>query len=151
MSWGFPLIHIVVPFSSILQVLFIILGSKTLYHHREVSRNHYIKSGEQTPLEPNNNGNFLHPNYQTEVGGHIAYVKGIPMTSLSGRPLGSGNYNFYICQYWPCDIDFPVILTQNHCGKRMVIPGHKCITVTASWWVSASWYHCWSQMKPANS
>ena len=35
-SWEFPLIHVYeeVPFSSVSQVLFIILGSKPPYHHR---------------------------------------------------------------------------------------------------------------------
>ena len=37
MSWGFLLIYVVVPFSSVLQVLFIILGSKPPYLHTKVS------------------------------------------------------------------------------------------------------------------
>ena len=36
MSWGFPLIHVAVPFSSVSQVLFIILGFKPPYLHRGV-------------------------------------------------------------------------------------------------------------------
>ena len=43
MSWGFPSIHAVVLFSSVLQVLFIILGSKPPYIHREVSQESLYK------------------------------------------------------------------------------------------------------------
>ena len=52
------------------------------------------------------------------------------MTSLLGKPLGTGNYNFYTCQYQLWNIDFPVISTLNRRGKRIVIPGcdYKCIS-----------------------
>ena len=43
--------------------------------------------------------------------------RGISMMSLLGNPFGTGNYNFYTCQYWPCIINFPKILTQNCHGK----------------------------------
>ena len=53
------------------------------------------------------------PSCQTEVGGHIVYVKGIPMTSLLRKSLGMGDNDFHAHQYQLCDIDFPVILTQS--------------------------------------
>ena len=48
------------------------------------------------------------------------------MTS-AGKGLGTGNYVFYAHQYQLCDIDFPLISTQNRGGKRIVIPGRECI------------------------
>ena len=63
---------------------------------------------------------FYTPNYQT--GGHIAYFKGIPMMSLA-KAIGTGNYDFYACQYQIGDISFPVYSTSNRHGKRIVIPG----------------------------
>ena len=29
------------------------------------------------------------PSCQTEVGGHIVYIKGVPLVLLSGNPLGT--------------------------------------------------------------
>ena len=43
---------------------------------------------------------------------------------LSGNPL---DYDFPTHWYWLCNIDFPVILTQNGHGKRIIIAGLKCI------------------------
>ena len=49
-SWEFPLIHVAVPFSSVSQVLFIIiLESKPPYLCRGCLRNHYIKFGGEPP------------------------------------------------------------------------------------------------------
>ena len=44
------------------------------------------------------------------------------MISLLGKALGTGSYYFYTHQYQLCNIDFPVILTQNFCGKIILIP-----------------------------
>ena len=52
--------------------------------------------------------------------------QGNPMTS-SRKPLSSGNYDFYTHQYWLYNINFPVISTQNHHSKRIMIPGCECI------------------------
>ena len=70
---------------------------------------------------------FYTPNCQTEVGGHIVYVKGIPMLSLLAKSLGTGDNDFYTCQYGLCNINFPVISTQNRRGRRIAIPGGECI------------------------
>ena len=48
------------------------------------------------------------------------------MMSLSGKPLGTDNYDFYAHQYQLCNIDSPVILAQNCCGKRIIIPRSEC-------------------------
>ena len=82
-SWGFPSIHVAVPFSSVSQVLFIISGSKPPYLHREVSLESLYQIRRGTYPQSKKNGYFLHPSCQT--GGHIVHVKGI-MTSLLQKP-----------------------------------------------------------------
>ena len=71
MSFGLPSIHVVVPFSSVLQVSFIILGYQPPYLHAEESL-YQIWRG----MDPHRakNGNFYIPSCQTKVGGHIVYV-----------------------------------------------------------------------------
>ena len=56
---------------------------------------------------------------QSQVGGHIVYIKGIPMMSLLGKHHDTDNYDFYSHQYWLCNIDFPV--------AKIIILGRKCI------------------------
>ena len=63
-----------------------------------------------------------------QTGGHIVCIKGIPWHHY-WDPLGTDDYDFYTHPYWHCDIDFPVILTQNCHGKRMVIPLCKWIWI----------------------
>ena len=48
-----------------------------------------------------------------------------PMTSLLGKPLGKVIMTFILTDI-DCDIDYPVILTQNHFGKRTIIPRCEC-------------------------
>ena len=52
---------------------------------------HYIKFGGE--LTPQRQKIFYTPSYQTEVGSHTVYVKGISMISLLRKPLGTGNYD----------------------------------------------------------
>ena len=59
-------------------------------------------------------------------GGDIVYIKGIPITSLLGKPLGTGDYDFYTHWYWLCNINSPLIFTQNCHGKRIIIPRCEC-------------------------
>ena len=82
MSWGFPLIHVAVPFSSVLQVLFIILGSKPPYLCREESGITIKFWGELTTWSWKMPIFYTLSICKTEVGNHIVYVKGMPITSL---------------------------------------------------------------------
>ena len=93
--WGLPLIHVVVPFCSVLQVLFIILGSKPPYLHRMLSWELLYKIWRGTnPPEPKSS-DFYTPSCQTEVSGHIGYVKEIQIMTLLGKSLCTDNYDFY--------------------------------------------------------
>ena len=77
----------------------------------------------ETNHQKQNNGNFLHlllSNWQPHC-----LCQGNPVSSR--KPLGTTDYNFYTHQYWLCGINFPAIVTQNHCGRRIVIPGHECL------------------------
>ena len=75
---------------------------------------------------------FYIPNYQTEVGGQLVH------DIIVGKTPWYSWLWLYSHQYQLCNINFPVILTQNHHDKRIVIPGCKrsCdivhITVKAS-------------------
>ena len=72
MSWGFPFKHVVLSFSSVSQVSFIILGSKPPYLCRVSQESPYQIGGELTsPREKK--AIFYTPRFQTEVGGHIVY------------------------------------------------------------------------------
>ena len=55
------------------------------------------------------------------------------MTSLSGKLLGTGNYNFYTHWYQFYDIDFPAISTEIRHGKRIVILGRECVEIQRIW------------------
>ena len=66
---------------------------KSVNHYTLVERcimNH-IKFGGQLTTQSQRMALFYIPSCQTEFGSHI--VKGILMTSLSGKPLGTGNYD----------------------------------------------------------
>ena len=60
-SWQFPSIHVAVPFSSVSQVLFIILGSKPPSFHREVSWESLYQIWRGTDLTEPKSCNLLHP------------------------------------------------------------------------------------------
>ena len=71
MSWGFPSIHVAVAFSSVLQVLFIMLGYKRPYIHR-CPRKHHITFGGKPDPQAKIWKLSTSSSCQTEVGGHIA-------------------------------------------------------------------------------
>ena len=120
MPWGFPLIHVAVPLSSVSQVLFIILGSKLPYLHREVSSESFNKIWRGNDPPELKNGVFYIPSCPTEGGSHIV------MISLSGNPLGTGNHDFCTHQYQLCNMDFPVNFAQTCQGRRIMIPRCEC-------------------------
>ena len=74
------------PFSSVLQVLFIILESKPPYLHREVTEEslYQIWRGTQPPLELKNEKFSTPPTVKLDFnpGSHIFYIKGVPMMPL---------------------------------------------------------------------
>ena len=47
----------------------------------------------------------------------------IPMMSLLGNPLGTGNYNCYTHQHWLCDIDFLWFWLQITVAKELLSLG----------------------------
>ena len=46
---------------------------------------------------------------------------------IIGKTLCEGSYDLYTHQYGLSGINCPVILTQNWHGKRIIMPGHKCV------------------------
>ena len=42
---------------------------------------------------------------------------------------------FYTCWYWLSNIDIPVILTENHHGKIIIMPGYDCIWCVILMWL----------------
>ena len=60
-SWGFPSIHVAVPFSAVLQVLFIILESKPPSLHGEVSYKSLYQIKRGTDLQEPKTAIFYTP------------------------------------------------------------------------------------------
>ena len=85
----------------------------SLYLHWEVSLESLYQIWRGTDHPRAKNSNFLPLlNWQ-------AILSLMSLEKLLG-------YDFYIHQYWLCNIDFPTILTQNCCSKRIINPGPKC-------------------------
>ena len=174
-TWGYPSIHVVVPFSSVMQELCTILGSKPPYLCREVSLESLYQICRATepqsqkwwfstpPVVKLKLDKWLHrkkntysyscvyclfhvilsisnpvlviigknlfilaPAVFSGINPHGHIVKEISMTKLFWKRLGTGNFSFYTRQYWLCNIDYPVILTQKSRDGRIVIPGREC-------------------------
>ena len=95
----------------------ILLNFPYLYYHCFVDRhlmNHYIKFG----------GKLTSPQPKMTIFPQLSNWQPYCQWHHWGNPL---NYNFYIHQYWFCDIDFLVISTQNDHGKRIIIARPECI------------------------
>ena len=74
-------------------------------------RNHYTKLG----------GELTSQNWRMAIFPQLSNSQPYcPWHHYQENPL---DYNFYTYWYWLCSIDFMVISTQNHHGKRIVIPG----------------------------
>ena len=68
---------------------------------------------------------FYTPPVKLKLVAMLSTSRESPWCNYQKNPLGTYNYNFCTFQYQLCNINSPVILTQNCCGKRTVIPRPK--------------------------